>query len=183
MALINRLGRIFKADFNAVLDQIEEPELLLKQAIRDMEDELLTQEQRVADLAKHSEQLQGRSQEIQKLIADHEEQVALCFAEENVELVRPILRKKLVAERLAKKLEIQSEQQQMLLADERKLLEENHQVLEGLRQKAELMPRKSIAESRASQCDDLQWIGRDLEVDDADVEIAFLRETAARGAV
>ena len=38
MALINRVSRLFKADFNAVLDQIEEPEQLLKQAIRDMED-------------------------------------------------------------------------------------------------------------------------------------------------
>ena len=37
MALINRLSRLFKADFHAVLDQIEEPELLLKQAIREME--------------------------------------------------------------------------------------------------------------------------------------------------
>ena len=40
MALINRVSRLFRADFHAVLDQIEEPELLLKQAIRDMEDEL-----------------------------------------------------------------------------------------------------------------------------------------------
>ena len=40
MALINRVARLFKADFHAVLDQIEEPELLLKQAVREMEDEL-----------------------------------------------------------------------------------------------------------------------------------------------
>jgi phage shock protein A len=33
MALINRISRLFKADFHAVLDQIEEPEGLLKQAI------------------------------------------------------------------------------------------------------------------------------------------------------
>ena len=30
MALINRVSRLFTADFNAVLDRIEEPELLLK---------------------------------------------------------------------------------------------------------------------------------------------------------
>ena len=40
MELINRIARLFKADFHAVLDQIEEPEALLRQAIRDMEDEL-----------------------------------------------------------------------------------------------------------------------------------------------
>ncbi|RLA35148.1 MAG: hypothetical protein DRR11_01080, partial [Gammaproteobacteria bacterium] len=47
MALINRISRLFKADFHAVLDQIEEPEQLLKQAIRDMEDELATTEQSI----------------------------------------------------------------------------------------------------------------------------------------
>ena len=36
MALINRISRLFQADFHAVLDQIEEPEQILKQAIRDM---------------------------------------------------------------------------------------------------------------------------------------------------
>ena len=35
MPLINRISRLFKADFNAVLDNIEEPELLLHQAIRE----------------------------------------------------------------------------------------------------------------------------------------------------
>ena len=48
MALINRISRLFKADFHAVLDQIEEPEALLKQAIRDMEDDLASTEQRVS---------------------------------------------------------------------------------------------------------------------------------------
>jgi len=47
MALINRLSRLFRADFHAVLDQIEEPEALLKQAIRDMEDDLANTEQRI----------------------------------------------------------------------------------------------------------------------------------------
>ena len=40
MALIKRLSRLFAADLHAVLDQIEEPEALLKQAVREMEEEL-----------------------------------------------------------------------------------------------------------------------------------------------
>ena len=36
MALITRLTRLFEADFHAVLDRIEEPELQLKQAVREM---------------------------------------------------------------------------------------------------------------------------------------------------
>jgi phage shock protein A len=48
MALLNRVSQLFKADFNAVLDQIEEPEQILKQAVRDMEDELASSENRIA---------------------------------------------------------------------------------------------------------------------------------------
>ena len=40
MALITRVSRLFQADLHAVLDRIEEPEVLLKQAVREMEEEL-----------------------------------------------------------------------------------------------------------------------------------------------
>ena len=36
MALINRMSRLFTADIHAVLDRIEEPNVLLKHAIREM---------------------------------------------------------------------------------------------------------------------------------------------------
>jgi phage shock protein A len=48
MALINRVARLFRADFHAVLDQIEEPELMLRQAIRDMAEELQCSGERIA---------------------------------------------------------------------------------------------------------------------------------------
>lgn len=36
MALINRATRLFRADLHAVLDRIEEPDILLRQAVREM---------------------------------------------------------------------------------------------------------------------------------------------------
>ena len=38
MALMTRVARLFRADLHAVLDRIEEPEVLLRQALREMED-------------------------------------------------------------------------------------------------------------------------------------------------
>ena len=64
MALINRVARLFKADFHAVLDQIEEPELLLKQAVREMEDELAESEQRIRVCTHDQEALAIRKREI-----------------------------------------------------------------------------------------------------------------------
>ena len=44
MALITRVARLFRADLHAVLDRIEEPDVLLKQAVREMEEELASEE-------------------------------------------------------------------------------------------------------------------------------------------
>ncbi len=69
MALINRISRLFKADFHAVLDQIEEPEMLLKQAIREMEDDLAETEQRIRVCAHEQEALATRNSEVDNKLA------------------------------------------------------------------------------------------------------------------
>ena len=38
MALITRFSRLFRADLHAVLDRIEEPDVILRQAVREMEE-------------------------------------------------------------------------------------------------------------------------------------------------
>ena len=51
MTLINRVSRLFRADLHAVLDRVEEPDLLLHQAVREMEDDLAADRRRLAGLA------------------------------------------------------------------------------------------------------------------------------------
>ena len=50
MALITRVTRLFAADMNAVIDQIEEPEMMLKQSLREMQETLAVSEQRLKNL-------------------------------------------------------------------------------------------------------------------------------------
>jgi len=104
MALINRISRLFKADFHAVLDHIEEPEQLLKQAIRDMEDDLATTEQRVTLCAHDQEALSVRRSELEDKLSEIDEQLDLCFESEKDDLAKNLIRKKLEAERLLKRL-------------------------------------------------------------------------------
>ena len=40
MPILNRVKRLFQADVHAILDVIEEPEAVLKQAIREMQESL-----------------------------------------------------------------------------------------------------------------------------------------------
>ena len=54
MTLITRITRLFKADLHGILDGLEEPEEVIKQAIRDMEEDIATQERRLAELQRRS---------------------------------------------------------------------------------------------------------------------------------
>lgn len=179
MALIHRISRLFQADFHAVLDQIEEPDLLLKQAIREMEDELSESEQRIRACAHDQDALAARKAEIDGKLGEIAEQLDLCFASNKDDLARGLIRKKLEAERLSKRLSAKHGAAEKFLLQQRTLLDENRTTLEGLRQKAELFAHRTPAES-GSEFDDIAWMARELRVSDDEVEIAYLREKDAR---
>ena len=68
MALITRIGRLFSADLNAVLDRIEEPDVLLKQALREMEEDLQRDAQQLKLYIKENSLLALKSEELSKSI-------------------------------------------------------------------------------------------------------------------
>ncbi len=181
MALINRISRLFKADFHAVLDHIEEPEQVLKQAIRDMEDDLATTEQRVTLCAHDQEALSVRRSELEDKLSEIDEQLDLCFESEKDDLAKNLIRKKLEAERLLKRLHAKYVANEKYLAGQRTMLDENRSTLEGLRQKAELFTQRRPAPSDGgSEFDDIAWMAREMSVGDDEVEVAFLREKSRR---
>lgn len=179
MALINRVTRLFKADFHAVLDQIEEPEQLLKQAIREMEDDLAETEQRIRVFTQDQEALASRKGEIESKILQIDEELDLCFASKKDDLARGLIRKKLETQRLSKRLSSRHGAAEKDLAEQRTMLDENRATLEGLRQKAELFAQRRPLASE-SEFDDIAWMSRELSVSDDEVEVAWLREKRVR---
>ena len=181
MALINRISRLFKADFHAVLDQIEEPEALLKQAIRDMEDELAAAERSIALRQHDQDALAARQQDLQNAIADLDAELDLCFESGEDDLARSQIKKKLEAERLLKRLTSTFDANRQYLVEQRSAVEENTRTLESLRQKAELIAhRSSVGNDPGSDFDDVAWMARELQVSDDEIEIAYLREKHVR---
>jgi phage shock protein A len=178
MAVITRISRLFRADLHAVLDQIEEPELMLRQAIRDMQDDMAAREQRVRVATNEQAELRTRKDELARSLNDIEEQLDLCFASQKPELARTLVRRKLEAERHARLLANREGANGKYLSEQRAILDEHRMTLEGLKQKAEIFARRPS--EPAGSGDVAQPFGRDPTVSDDEVEVAFLREQSKR---
>jgi phage shock protein A len=170
MALINRLSRLFTADVHAVLDRIEEPDVLLKHAVREMEDELARGEQRVRTLAHEHESLGERQAKTAACLADLGAQLDVCFESNNEDLARKIIKRRLETERFERTIAERRSALDKELAAQRAAIEEQREQLDVMRQKAELLA--------TTAADDVT--SGDFTVGEADVEVALLRERQKR---
>ena len=175
MALITRVSRLFQADFHAVLDRIEEPEALLRQAVREMEEELASDEQRSRILKHEQGQLTARETDLEQSLHEIEEQLDVCFDSGNDDLARALLKRKLETQQYCKGLARKRQALQETLGDLDTRLRENRARLESMRQKAELLAEET---ARARPADN--WTIPDITVRDEDVEVAFLHEIQHR---
>jgi len=175
MALITRVSRLFQADFHAVLDRIEEPEVLLRQAVREMEEDLASDEQRSRILQQEQGQLTARETDLEQTLHEIEEQLDVCFDSGNDDLARACIKRKLETQRFCKNLSRKRQALQEALDDLDTRLRENRARLESMRQKAELLAEENARARPADNCN-----LPDIAVRDEDVEVAFLREKQHR---
>ena len=175
MALITRISRLFQADFHAVLDRIEEPDVLLRQAVREMEEELARDEQRSKILKHEQGQLTARESDLEQSLHEIEEQLDVCFDSGKDDLARTSIRRKLETQRFCKGLARKRQALQETIDDLDTRLRENRTRLESMRQKAELLAEEN---ARARPADN--WTLPEITVRDEDVEVAFLREKQHR---
>jgi hypothetical protein len=108
-------------------------------------------------------------------------QLDLCFESDKDDLAKSLVRKKLEAERLLKRLNAKHVANDKYLGEQQTMLGENQTTLESLRQKAELFAqRMPLSSGGNSEFDDIAWMAREMTVGDDEVEIAYLREKSSR---
>ena len=175
MALITRVSRLFQADLHAVLDRIEEPEILLRQALREMEDAHALDQQR-ARLARHERaQLIARGAELSQSLRETDDQLDVCFEQAKEDLARTLVKRKLETERAAKTVERKREALESSLSELEARLGENQSKLEAMRQKIEL-----IAQTNDPGEPESVWAEPESPVRDDEIEVAFLQERGKR---
>ncbi len=177
MALINRIAKLFRADIHAVLDHVEEPELLLKQAIREMQEDLFGSEKQVAELEAEQLKLASTETRLKKSIAGIKQELDLCFASKKHDLARSLIKRRLETERFCEQLADKRKVMQQNISEMKARHEENLMQLESMQQKADLL----ISESAYTAENGYQnWEMPATSVSSDDVEIAFLNEQQRR---
>jgi phage shock protein A len=174
MPLIDRLTRLFRADLHAVVDRLEEPEVLLRQALREMEDELAQSAARLKAATIERDQLRVRSAEIEQSLAGIGGELDLCFAAGNDALIRVLLRRRLEGERLLQLLRQRAAAATRRIDEGSAQLAERQRGYEALRQRVALVEAGAAAKSTGES----QFDGG--VVSDADIDLALLREREQR---
>ena len=173
MALINRMSRLFTADVHAVLDRIEEPDVLLKHAIREMEEELARSEQRVKQLEHERDRARGPAPQGRRPRSRSSASSSTsAFDNGNEELARKIVKRKLETERLDKHVA----ERRARVASARRAPRDGG--------RAARAPRRDAAESRAprggAERAATNGARRSSPSATDEVEVAFLREQQKR---
>lgn len=136
MALITRLSRLLRADMHALLDRLEEPDIVLAQALREMEDAIAADEQALASLQQQRTRLAEHRDALARRDAEDAKQLDVCLDAEQDDLARELLRRKLQRERLQAQLTDRCrELDQRIDAQADRLAERRHR-LEQLRAEA-----------------------------------------------
>jgi phage shock protein A len=144
--------------------------VLLKHAVREMEEELARGEQRARVLEHESSSLGERRQNAQALLAELGEQLDVCFTSDNDALCRKVIKRRLETERLARQVAERRAALDKQLGALRAALAEQREALDVMRQKAELLTATIPGEPS----------GVELAVSEAEVEVAYLRERQKR---
>ncbi|MCZ6658373.1 MAG: PspA/IM30 family protein [Gammaproteobacteria bacterium] len=171
MALITRVTRLFTADVHAVLDRIEEPEVVLKQAIREMAEEVAGGEQRLRWLAAEQQQLEQSLNGSDDAIAALDSELDLCFEAGEEDLARSLVKRKLVAE-----------QQHKQISQQLDVIQRDHDVLEATL--AEQGQQLAEMQQKADLLIDTPSVGyvamSDPGISQDAIDVAFLKEKRLR---
>jgi phage shock protein A len=173
MPLINRITRLFAADVHAVLARLEEPDALLKHALREMEDELAASDARLRWLSHERDELQRRAAEADRELDRVAEQLDACFAANEETLARGLLKRRLELQRHRHHLDVRADATAKALAAEQTRLEEQRHAFEALRLHAEpLLDGAPQPFGRAGAFD--------APITDAAIDVALLQEKQRR---
>lgn len=177
MALVNRFSRLFTADLNALLDRIEEPEVLLKQAVRDMQHELDELKRRGAALDQSARHLERESAALARNERQINEELELCLEAREDDLARTLIRRQLECERTRARIERDQQANADARTEIARAVEDGERQLGERREQLDVLVAAPAAPGLNQPA-----IQETPAISDADIDVALLRARQRRAA-
>jgi phage shock protein A len=149
MSVFGRISRLISANINSLLDQAEDPEVMVKELIREMEESIIELRRETVRAVARQKQLEKQIQAAGDLTNDLEQKAALALRKEDEGLARQALVRKLHTERTRAALERELESA-AVIAERLKgdLVRLEDQAQAARRKRDELIRRKRAADSQ-----------------------------------
>jgi phage shock protein A len=183
MGVFTRMLRLCKADLHGVMDQLEDKNLLIRQHLREMRENLKSKEARLEQISAACRRIQHDLEQHNRQIQKIDPDLDLAVRKGKDEVARMLIRKRLTLQGGSRHL-----QHQLEILDEEKirtaqLLEEQRLQYEQLKLKAASFCRK--AEQRrvepASACMDTAFSWQPPGDDEIEIELLQLKEALRSG--
>jgi phage shock protein A len=173
MALMTRLNRLFQADMHALLDRLEAPEILLRQALREMEDALAHGSRSLAANEAEARRINARLTELETQRGRIGEELDLAFTSGNESLVRTLLKRRLLLESHLSQWHARIERLTSAMDEQREQLADRRQRLSELQEQSDLL---TSSEAVANDTNG----SVEPTISESDVELALLAEKQRR---
>jgi len=175
MALITRLARLWRSDINAKLDSQDAPDLVLAQAVREMEQAIDTDRRAHSRIRAEIERLDARAGTCAEALAQAETALEDCLAEDRDDLARPLIRRRLETEREVRQLE----RRRTGLASESEHLAQR--IAERQSSLLELRSRAALYAEAEAEPQPAEPVPTPAPIRDDEVEIQLLQAKRRRG--
>lgn len=179
MPLINRVTRLFRSDIHAVLDRMEDPESLLRQAVREMDEDVSQNEQRLKLMNMDYNHNVSLVTDLEQSLQQISDELDICFESDKEDLARSLIKRKLETEKRLKLLNSRQKSLQSDMALLENRLEENHARLAAMKQKLEVLVETAETAHKTDYAGDF-CNDYDISVSNDDIEVALLKEKQRR---
>ncbi len=138
MPILNRVKRLFQADVHAILDVIEEPEAVLKQAIREMQESLDQKQGQLARSGRMLDALRNNQTRLEAELSKAVGDLALCLKNGPEELSRKTIARKLALQKHLLVIEQRITDLEKLRNEQRSAIEIQQSQLESILEKSRI---------------------------------------------
>jgi phage shock protein A len=139
MALLERVATLIRANLNDLIDKAENPEILIKQVILDMENQLLQVKTQVAIAIADQHLLEKKQKENEEKIADWNRKAEMAVGKKHDDLARAAIERSLHHQQMTENFSQQVADQKLQVETLKNALNKLQQKLEEARSRCDLL--------------------------------------------